>query len=91
MESQSADLEDRIRKISDSSDEQIGDEPTRTTRYIDQRQALVEDLDAHFKEARRIVREISEKASRLTERELNAGGILRGFLNMNPRTSSIRE
>jgi hypothetical protein len=26
-----------------------------------------------------LVREISEKASRLAERELNAGGILRGF------------
>jgi hypothetical protein len=36
MDSEFAALEDRIRKISHSSDEQIGDEPARTARYIDQ-------------------------------------------------------
>ncbi|KAJ9502602.1 hypothetical protein H2202_001723 [Exophiala xenobiotica] len=35
-DSEFAALEDRIRKISHSSDEQIGDEPARTARYIDQ-------------------------------------------------------
>ncbi|KAK5435452.1 hypothetical protein LTR34_002956 [Exophiala xenobiotica] len=70
MESQSAELEDRIRKISASSDEQIGDEPSRTIRYIDQREALVEDLDVHLKEGRRMVRETMDQASRPERKEL---------------------
>ncbi|KAJ9501695.1 hypothetical protein H2202_002657 [Exophiala xenobiotica] len=70
MESQSAELEDRIRKISASSDEQIGDEPSRTIRYIDQRETLVEDLDVHLKEGRRMVRETMDQASRPERKEL---------------------
>ena len=53
----STELEGRIRKISDSSNEPIGDEPEKTFLYIDQRQELVEDLEAHLKETRKIVRE----------------------------------
>ena len=57
IDDESAQLEGRIRKISDSSDEPIGDEPEKTSLYINQRQELVEDLEAHLKEARKIVRE----------------------------------
>ncbi|KIW63917.1 hypothetical protein PV04_08881 [Phialophora macrospora] len=57
IDNQSAELEGRIRKISDSSDEPIGDEPDRASLYIDQRQELIEDIERHNKEARKIVRE----------------------------------
>jgi hypothetical protein len=57
IDDESAELEGRIRKISDSSDEPIGDEPEKTSLYISQRQKLVEDLEAHLKEARKIVHE----------------------------------
>jgi HNH endonuclease len=57
IDDKSAEIEDRIRKISDSSDEAIGDEPAITSLYVDQREQLVEDLEAHVKEARKIVRE----------------------------------
>jgi hypothetical protein len=57
IDDESAELEGRIRKISDSSDEPIGDEPEKTSLYINQRQELVEDLEAHLKEARKIIRE----------------------------------
>ena len=56
-DSESVELEDRLRKSSDSSDGPIGDEPDRTSLYINQRQELVEDLEAHLNEARNIVRE----------------------------------
>lgn len=57
IDNESAKLEGRIRKISDSSDEPIGDESDKTTLYMDQRQELVEDLEAHLKKARKIIRE----------------------------------
>ena len=57
IDNESAELEGRIRKISDSSDEPIGDEPDKTSLYINERQGLVEDLEAHLNEARKIVRE----------------------------------
>jgi hypothetical protein len=63
IDNESAELEGRIRKISDSSDEPVGDEPERTTFYIHQRQELVEDLEAHLKEARKIVREAQSEQS----------------------------
>ncbi|OAP54188.1 hypothetical protein AYL99_11723 [Fonsecaea erecta] len=57
IDNNSAELEGRIRKISDSSDEPLGEEPKTTSFYIDERQALVEDLDNHRREARRVARE----------------------------------
>jgi hypothetical protein len=63
IDNESAELEGRIRKISDSSDEPIGDEPDKTSLYINQRQELVEDLEAHLNEARKIVREARTELS----------------------------
>ncbi|KAF2183511.1 hypothetical protein K469DRAFT_710703 [Zopfia rhizophila CBS 207.26] len=63
IDNESAKLEGRIRKISDSSDEPIGDEPDKTSLYIDQRQELVEDIEAHLKEARNIIREARTELS----------------------------
>jgi HNH endonuclease len=63
IDNESAKLEDRIRKISDSSDEPIGDDPDKTSLYINQRQELVEDLGMHIKEARKIVREARTELS----------------------------
>jgi hypothetical protein len=63
IDNDSAKLEGRIRKIFDSSEEPIGDEPDKTSLYIDQRQELVEDLEAHLKEARKIVREARTELS----------------------------
>lgn len=57
IDDESAKLEGRIRKISDSSDEPIGNESDKVNQYIDQRQELVEDLEAHLKEARKVIRE----------------------------------
>ena len=63
IDDESTELEGRIRKILDSSDEPIGDEPEKTSLYINQRQELVEDLEAHLKEARKIVREARTELS----------------------------
>jgi hypothetical protein len=63
IDNESAKLEGRIRKISDSSDEPIGDDPDKTSLYINQRQELVEDLGVHIKEARKIVREARTELS----------------------------
>ena len=63
IDNESAELEGRIRKISDSSDEPIGHEPDKTSLYINQRQELVEDLEAHLNEARNIVREARTELS----------------------------
>jgi hypothetical protein len=65
---ESAELEGRIRKISDSSDEPIGDQPETASRYITQREELVEDIEIHRKEARRIAREAYTKLSPGPER-----------------------
>ncbi|KEF60196.1 uncharacterized protein A1O9_05046 [Exophiala aquamarina CBS 119918] len=70
IDNESAEIEGRIRKISDSSDEPIGDEPERTSLYIDQRQELVEDIEAHLKEARKVVREARELSSNYQRKEL---------------------
>ena len=63
IDNESAKLEGRIRKISDSSDKPIGDDPDKTSLYINQRQELVEDLGVHIKEARKIVREARTELS----------------------------
>jgi hypothetical protein len=63
IDNESAELEGRIRKISDFSNEPIGDEPDKTSFYINQRQELVEDLETHLKEARKIVREARTELS----------------------------
>jgi hypothetical protein len=70
IENECAELEGRIRKISDSSNEPIGDEPDRTSLYIDQRQELVEDIEAHLKEARKMVRQAREHSSNSQRNEL---------------------
>ena len=62
IDNESAKLEGRIRKISDSSDELIGDTPDKTSLYIHQRQELVEDIK-HLREARKIVREARTELS----------------------------
>ena len=38
-------------------DKSIGDQSERISHYIDRRQELVEDIDAHFKDARNVIRE----------------------------------
>lgn len=57
IDDESAELEGRIRKISDSSDELIGDGEERTTTYINQRQAVVDAVEKHINKARRILSE----------------------------------
>lgn len=57
INNESAKLEGRIRKILYWSDEPIGDEPDETNLYIDQRQELVEDIEVHLQEARKVIRE----------------------------------
>ncbi|OAP54119.1 hypothetical protein AYL99_11654 [Fonsecaea erecta] len=57
IDNKSTELEGRIRKISDFSDQPIGDEPEMVSLYIDQRQALVDEVEAHYKESRKIARE----------------------------------
>ncbi|RMZ90573.1 hypothetical protein DV736_g2190, partial [Chaetothyriales sp. CBS 134916] len=52
---ESARLEDRIREISHSSNEPVGNEPGNVSLYVDQREELAEDVAAHLKEARKIV------------------------------------
>jgi hypothetical protein len=75
IDNESAKLEGRIRKISDSSDEPIGDEPDKTSLYLDQRQELVEDMEAHVKEARKIARKIICEA----RKELSLGSQINEF------------
>jgi hypothetical protein len=57
IDNESAHIEGRIRKISDSSDKPIGDDPDKTSDYLDRRQELVEDIEAHVKEIRKSIRE----------------------------------
>ena len=57
IDNEFAELETRIRRIFDSSDEPIGDETDKTSLYINERQELIEDIEAHCNKARRVVRE----------------------------------
>jgi hypothetical protein len=61
VDSESAELEGRIQKIYDSSNEPIGDKPETTSLYIDQRAQLVEDIEEHRKKARKVAREAYAK------------------------------
>jgi hypothetical protein len=64
----SAEFEERIRKISDSSDEPIRREPDRISRYIDYRQEFVEDFETHLKETRNVLRTESSSTIPKSER-----------------------
>jgi hypothetical protein len=71
IDDESAELEGRLRKISRSSDEPIGNESDKVHQYLDQRQELVEDLQVHLQKVRKIIREAStESSSGLLKKEL---------------------
>lgn len=70
LENESTELEARVRKISDSSEEYVGDDLARTSLYIDQRQDLVEDLNAHIQKAREAVNLARVSSSRGQNNEL---------------------
>lgn len=70
LDNESAELEGRIRKISSSSDEPIGEDPERTSLYMDQRQNLLEALEVHLKKSREIIREAHQLSSNYQKREL---------------------
>ena len=55
-------LESRIREISSSSDEPIGEDPSKVKVYIGQPEELVADIGEHVKEARNIIRKARKEA-----------------------------
>ncbi|OQV11265.1 hypothetical protein CLAIMM_15126 [Cladophialophora immunda] len=63
IDNECANLQDRIRKVSDSSNEEVGDDPNKSAFYVDQRSELVNDIAEHLTKARKVILEAQAKLS----------------------------
>ncbi|RMD41901.1 hypothetical protein DV735_g3251, partial [Chaetothyriales sp. CBS 134920] len=64
-------LEKRVREFSRSSNEPIGSDAEKVSAYVNEREQLADEVEAHLKEARKIVREaFAAEPSSLKRKEL---------------------
>ncbi|KAL6245283.1 hypothetical protein RBB50_008058 [Rhinocladiella similis] len=66
IDSAAAEIERRLRDMSNSSAESTGDDPVRVSAYIQKRESFVNDLQHHLKEVRKVTIQAYEMA---TERD----------------------
>lgn len=63
-------IEGRLRAISKSSDENTGDDTSRVSSYIEERAALIDEMQSHLNDVRKATMQAQEKATREERSEL---------------------